>query len=427
MSNHPSGIRADRLLATIVRPLARNRFSGRPGTASMSTRAVHALLRRLFRERLTVHDRIPDRPETESTYGVSNPSLEATLVVHDARAYSAVLTEGSVGLGRGFIEGWWTSDDPLTVVRVLIRNIAKFDVARNRLQRATGWFADPVRKMLPRVSRSRNREDIAAHYDIGNSFFELFLDETMTYSSAIFASADSTLAEGSLHKYDVLLDKLGVTSEHQLLEIGTGWGGMAIRAADTIGCDVMTTTISSEQLREAKQRVDDAGMSDQVTLLDADWRDLSGQFDRIVAIEMIEAVDWRDYDAYFATIERCLVPGGAVAIQAICLPDDRWERARNTKDFIRRFVFPNGFLPSVAAIEQSLDRATKLHVIDVEDFTPDYAETLRRWRERFDGRIDDVAALGLDERFQRLWRFYLVYCEAGFREGHVKVAHILIA
>lgn len=427
MSTHPADIRADQLLAATVRPLTPIRILGRPGTTSVSTRAVHALLRRLYRERLTVHDRIPGRPVATSTYGVSDPTLNAALVVHDARAYSAVLAEGSVGLGRGFIEGWWTSDDPLAVVRVLIRNLAKLDVARNRLQRATGWIADPVRKMLPRAGRSRNREDIAAHYDIGNSFFELFLDETMTYSSAIFPSADSSLTEGSLHKYDVLLDKLGVTSEHELLEIGTGWGGMAIRAACTTGCTVMTTTISSEQLREAEQRVDAAGMSDQVTLLDADWRDLSGQFDRIVSIEMIEAVDWRDYDAYFATIERCLVPGGAAAIQAICLPDERWERARNTKDFIRRFVFPNGFLPSVAAIEQSLERATKLRVTDVEDFTPDYAETLRRWRERFDARIDDVAALGLDERFQRLWRFYLAYCEAAFRERHIKVAHIVIA
>ncbi|MFT5433510.1 MAG: cyclopropane-fatty-acyl-phospholipid synthase, partial [Myxococcota bacterium] len=331
------------------------------------------------------------------------------------------------GLGRGFIEGWWTSDEPDAVVRVLIRNLSKLDGARNRLHRRTSWATDRIRQMLPHAGRARNREDISAHYDIGNPFFELFLDETMTYSSGIFPSADATLAEASLHKYDVLLDKLGVTAEHRLLEIGTGWGGMAIRAASTTGCHVTTTTISAEQLSEAERRIDDAGVTDQVTLLSADWRDLSGQFDRVVSIEMIEAVDWRDYDAYFSTIERCLVPGGSAAIQAICIPDERWERAKNTKDFIRRLVFPNGFLPSVAAIERSLARATKMGIVNVQDLTPHYAETLRHWRNRFDSRIDDVAALGLDERFQRLWRFYLAYCEAAFRERHITVVHIVIS
>jgi cyclopropane-fatty-acyl-phospholipid synthase len=370
------------------------------------------LLRRLYRDRLTLHDRIPGRTAVTSRYGVADASIEATLVVHDARAYSAVFSEGSVGLGRGFIEGWWTSDDPVAVVRVLIRNLSKLDEARNRLHHATSWATDRIRKMLPHGGRDRNREDIAAHYDIGNTFFELFLDETMTYSSAVFPSTESTLAEASLHKYDLLLDKFGVTAEHRLLEIGTGWGGMAIRAAGTTGCHVTTTTISAEQLREAERRVDDAGLSGHVTLRGADWRDLSGKFDRVVSIEMIEAVDWRDYDDYFSTIDRCLTPGGSAAIQAICVPDERWERAKNTKDFIRRLVFPNGFLPSVGAIEQSVGRATKMRVVGIEEFTPHYAETLRRWRERFDSRIDDVAALGLDERFQRLWRFYLAYCEA---------------
>jgi cyclopropane-fatty-acyl-phospholipid synthase len=420
-------VRPDRLLAaSATRPMP-IRALGRTGRASVSARAIHALLARLYCERLTVHDRIPGRPDARTTYGASSPSIEATLVVHDVRAYSAVLSSGSVGLGRGFIEGWWTSHEPDAVVRVLIRNLSKFDDARNRLHRGTSWATDRFRKMLPHDGRTRNREDISAHYDIGNSFFELFLDETMTYSSGVFPSADATLAEASLHKYDMLLDELGVTAEHRLLEIGTGWGGMAIRAATRTGCDVTTTTISSEQLREAERRVDDAGVTDQVTLLNADWRDLSGQFDRIVSIEMIEAVDWRDYDAYFSTIERCLVPGGSAAIQAICIPDERWERAKNTKDFIRRLVFPNGFLPSVSAIERSLARATKMRVAHVQDLTPHYAETLRHWRNRFDSRIEDVAALGLDERFQRLWRFYLAYCEAAFRERHVKVVHIVIS
>jgi cyclopropane-fatty-acyl-phospholipid synthase len=212
-----------------------------------------------------------------------------------------------------------------------------------------------------------------------------------------------------------------------VLEIGTGWGGFALRAVDTTGCRVTTTTVSSEQLREARLRVGRAGRDDDVTLLDSDWRDLVGRFDRVVSIEMIEAVDWRDYDQYFATIERCLAPDGLVGIQAICVPDRRYERTKNTEDFIRRFVFPGGFLPSLGAINRSLARATRLQIIDVEDFSAHYAETLRQWRQRFDDRTEEVRALGLDDRFCRLWRFYLAYCEAGFLERHCTVNQIVIA
>ncbi len=388
--------------------------------------AVHALLGRMGSDRLTVVERLEGSAPVTHGFGPGG-AVDALVTVHDRRAYSAVLTEGSIGFGRGFVEGWWSSDDPVAVVQAVIRNMATIDRIRNRWHRATGWATDRVRSVLPRHTRQRNRDDIGAHYDIGNAFFELFLDETMTYSAGVFASDDATLADASRQKYDLLLRKLGVTSEHHLLEIGTGWGGMAIRAASTTGCRVTTTTISSEQLVEARRRVEDAGLRDRVTLLDSDWRDLRGRHDRVVSIEMIEAVDWRDYDAYFGRIEDCLAPDGLAAIQAICLPDQRWDRAKNTEDFIRRFVFPNGFLPSVGAIGDSVRRATNMHVIDLEDLTEHYAETLRRWRERFDGRSDEVAELGLDDRFQRLWRFYLAYCEAGFRERHCTVVQMVFA
>ena len=252
----------------------------------------------------------------------------------------------------------------------------------------------------------------------------------MTYSSGVFPTPDTSLADASRHKYDLLLGKVGVSSHHRLLEIGTGWGGLAIRAAETIGCSVTTTTISSEQLREAQRRVETAGFSRQVELLDSDWRDLPAvanpRFDRLISIEMIEAVDWRDYDDFFATIERCLTSAGVAGLQAICLPDDRWERGKHTKDFISRFVFPNGCLPSVAAIKKSVASATSMHIADVEDLTPHYAETLARWRANFDSRLDEVSALGLDARFQRLWRFYLAYCEAAFRERHCLVVQLVL-
>jgi cyclopropane-fatty-acyl-phospholipid synthase len=384
-----------------------------------------ALLRRVTYDQITVRGVFTGTGLT-TTYGRQG-ELAASVVVHDTRAYSAVIREGSIGLGRGYIEGWWSSDDPVAVVRVLIRNMGPIDAMRNRLRAVTGPFADRFRRAVRRPTRAENKDDIGAHYDIGNDFFEIFLDETMTYSSAVFERPDMSLADASRHKYDVLLGKLGVTDDHHLLEIGTGWGGLAIRAAGTTGCRVTTTTISDEQLAEARRRVDRAGLDDRVTLLAEDWRDLEGVHDRLISIEMIEAVDWREYDEYFSTIERCLRPDGLAAIQAICLPDQRWDRAKNTEDFIKRFVFPNGCLPSVGAISRSIADATTMRVVEVEDFGADYARTLQLWRERFDARLADVRACGLDERFCRLWRFYLAYCEAGFRERHCTVVQIVIA
>jgi cyclopropane-fatty-acyl-phospholipid synthase len=229
---------------------------------------------------------------------------------------------------------------------VLIRNMSPIDAVHNRLQRLSGPLTDRIRRRRWGDTRQRNRDDIAAHYDLGNDFFALFLDETMTYSCAVFPSASTSLADASRHKYDLLIDKLGLTDEHHLLEIGTGWGGLAVRAIERTGCRVTTTTISAEQLREARSRIAAAALDGRVTLLDEDWRDVSGVHDRVISIEMIEAVDWRDYDDYFATIERCLAPEGLVAIQAICAPDARWGRAKNRRDFIKHFVFPNGCLAS---------------------------------------------------------------------------------
>lgn len=417
-------VRSERLLAHADRRVATGGPLDRAAVA-----AGRAVLGRTRRERLLVLDRLPGRPHTSTTYGAASGApveIEATVVVRDERAYAALVREGSIGFGRGYLEGWWTTDDPVAVVRFAIRNLGPLDRVRNRLHRATGWAIDPIRHLLPRDSRERNREDIGAHYDIGNEFFELFLDETMTYSSAVFPTSDTPLADASRHKIDLLLDRLDLAAGHHVLEIGTGWGALAIRAAGERGARVTTTTISSEQLAEARRRVEAAGLGERVTLLDADWRDLTGTYDRLVSVEMIEAVDWRDYDAFFRQIDQRLAPDGRAALQAICLPDDRWGRAKDTEDFIRRFVFPNGFLPSVGAIERSVRRVSSMRITDVTDLTPHYAETLRRWRETFDARIDDVARLGLDERFQRLWRFYFAYCEGGFREHHVRVVQLTL-
>lgn len=379
--------------------------------------------RRSLSSRVDGDDRITEFGPAE----LGADAIVSTIEVLDDRAFQAIVSEGSIGLGRGYFERWWDAEDPVAVVRSIIRNLEPLDEARKRMADATGWFTDRVRTVLPRAGRNRNREDIASHYDLGNDFFRLFLDETLTYSSAVFPSAEAALAEASQHKYDRLLAKIGVTADHSVLEIGTGWGGFALRAVDTTGCRVTTTTISSEQLDEARRRVGLARRDADITLLDLDWRDLEGRFDRIVTIEMIEAVDWRDYDRFFATIEGCLAPDGLVAVQAICVPDRRYERTKNTEDFIRRFIFPGGFLPSIGAINRSVAETTRMQIIDVEDLSPHYAETLHRWRSTFDARVDEIRALGLDDRFIRLWRFYLAYCEAGFLERHCTVNQFVIA
>ncbi len=431
----------DEMTDTRVRPerLLRRAASEYAAGQSAMIRASRATVLRLM-ESMT-HDRLEiiegewrrefGASPSESPAGQASEQLpeqlKATVTVNDPRAWQAIAREGSIGLGRGYIEQWWHSDNPVDVVRIIIRNLAPLDELRNQINRVTKPIGDRVRRLTPRAGRDDNREDISAHYDLGNSFFSLFLDPTMTYSSGIFPQVEATMEEASVNKYDILIDSLGLSADHHLLEIGTGWGGMAIRAAERTGCRVTTTTISQAQLAVARRRVEEAGLADRVTLLDSDWRDLNGQYDRIVSIEMIEAVDWRDYDAFFATIERCLTPDGLASLQAICVPDRRYDRTKNTEDYIRRFIFPGGFLPSIGSVSQAVANATRLQIVGLSDFGAHYAETLRRWRHRFDERSDEIETLGLDQRFRRVWRFYLAYCEAGFLERHCTVNHFHLA
>ena len=361
--------------------------------------------------------------------------LEATITVHDDRAWWHLATEGSIGLGRGYIEKWWDSPNPELVVQIAARNMDVFDEIRNKLATVTTPVSDRVRRILPKPNRDRNREDIGAHYDLGNDFFELFLDDTMTYSAAFFESADMSLADASIAKYDRLLRKLAITPGMTVTEIGTGWGAMALRAAQAFGADVLSTTISSEQFDEAAVRRDKAvanGSIDdgQVQLFKEDWRDIAKvggrRSERLVSVEMIEAVDWRDYPAFFQALEDNITPDGMIGMQAICVPDRRYERTKNTDDFIARFVFPGGFLPSVGTISKVISKHTRLQLLDVDDFGWHYAETLRHWRHNMDSQLDQVRAMGLDERFIRLWRFYLAYCEAAFTERHVTVNQLVL-
>jgi cyclopropane-fatty-acyl-phospholipid synthase len=393
-----------------------------PLLTTMAGRLALAAASRIRRGCLTVQ--LPDG--SRRVFGDRASRLQGEMHIHDLEALRHLLLGGEMGGGEAYMEGLWSSPDLVALISLAVAN-------RQDLALSKGWWRVPARvgrtiaHRRNRNTKAGARRNITAHYDLGNDFYRLWLDETMTYSSAVFASPQQSLAEAQRNKYRLMAERAGLQPGQHVLEIGTGWGGFAIRTAETTGADVTTTTISDEQLAEARRRVDRAGLHDQVTLLDLDWRDVSGLFDRIVSIEMIEAVDWRDYDDFFATIERSLRADGLVGIQAICLPDERWERAKNTVDFIRRFVFPNGYLPSVEAIRRSVGRATELRIVDVDDIGLHYAETLRRWRERFELRIDDVRALGLDDRFCRLWRFYLAYCEAGFLERHCTAVQIVLA
>jgi cyclopropane-fatty-acyl-phospholipid synthase len=352
--------------------------------------------------------------------------LSATIHVHHPGLYRKVLTSGSVGLGESYADGWWDTDDLPTLLRVLDRNVRRIDPLRRIARRLTGPVTDPLRR-LRRQDRRRDKNDIRAHYDLSNDFFERLLDDSMMYSSAIFPTADSTLFEGSIHKLDRLCQRIDLRPGDHVLEIGTGWGGFAVHAARNYGCRVTTTTISDRQFDHACERVRAAGLEDRITVLDRDYRDLEGTFDAIVSIEMIEAVDWREYDTFFATCATRLEPHGRMALQAITIPGQRFEQAKTRKDFIRQVIFPGGVLPSVEALLASSGRVSDLSLVELEEFGRHYAETLRRWRHNLDACRSELPALGLDERFGRLWDFYLAYCEAGFDERDITVVQLVLA
>ncbi len=346
-------------------------------------------------------------------------SGDAPAIVHlrvrSASFYRRVLLGGELGAAESYLRGEWETSDLPGLFRMLSRNTA----ALSQLGRIADWLCLPARtarRLWTRNTERGSRGNIHAHYDLGNDFFRLFLDDTMTYSSGIFATPQTSLREASVEKYDRICRRLRLTPGQRLVEIGTGWGGFAMHAARNYGCHVTTTTISSEQLAYAREQVEKAGLADRVTLLCEDYRRLHGQFDRLISIEMIEAVGAEYLPTYFRSCESLLRPGGEMVIQAITIPDQRFERYRRSQDFIQKYVFPGGCLPSLGAISAAVERTEDLQLVHLEDFGHNYATTLAHWRARFWERIDDVRQLGLDERFVRLWDYYLAYCEAGFRE-----------
>ena len=349
----------------------------------------------------------------------------ATVVVHDARAWSTVLRHGSLGLAESYIAGWWDTDDLTSVVRIAYRRTTGPRRFLDASARRAGPLLSALKKLRP-PSKHTDRDNIAAHYDLSNEFFALMLDPTMAYSCAYFDTDAVTLEEAQVAKFDMIATKLDLRPEDHLVEIGTGWGGFAIHAARHYGCHVTTTTISEAQRSLAEKRVAEHGLADRVSVLGADYRDLRGRYDALVSVEMIEAVDWRRHDQFFATCARLLTDRGRMGLQAITIADGSFERAKLHDEFIRTMVFPGGFLPSVTAIGASVARTSDLRIVDLEDIGPHYAETLRRWRANLERQRPAVERLGFDDRFWRFWTLYLCYCEAAFSERHVSDVQVIL-
>jgi cyclopropane-fatty-acyl-phospholipid synthase len=348
------------------------------------------------------------------------------VVVHDPAVYERVLRGGSTALGESYADGAWDTDDLTGLLRVLLRSVRPGHVWRDGLHRGVSPIVDPVLR-LRRPDLDRDARQVRAHYDLSNDFFARLLDETMAYSCAVFDRPGQSLADASRAKFDRIADLLDLHETDHLLEIGSGWGGFAVHVARTYGCRVTTTTVSERQFAFARALVDESGVGDRVTVLDADYRTLQGRFDKAVAIEMIEAVDWRDHDEFFRRVRSLLADDGAFAVQAIVASDAAFDRLKHRRDFINTVIFPGGCLPSVRALSTAAARTGDLALCRRRDLGPHYGETLRRWRANLNAATPELPALGLDERFGRLWRFYLAYCEAGFDERYISVQQLLFA
>jgi cyclopropane-fatty-acyl-phospholipid synthase len=366
--------------------------------------------------------------DTDGSHSFGSPEknnpLTVAINVTDQRFYSDIAFGGTVAAGEAYIQGYWSCSNLTDLIRIMIGNRhileqmeGNLSLFKNAFLRLAHW--------LNRNSQAGSRRNIEAHYDLGNEMFELFLDPTMMYSCAYYPDENTSLEQASLAKLQRICDKLQLNESDHVIEIGTGWGGFALYAAQNYGCKVTTTTISQQQHDWAKQRIIEAGLEDKITLLMEDYRDLQGTYDKLVSIEMIEAVGHQYLDTYFAKCSSLLKPEGIMLIQSITIADQQYDRAIKSVDFIQRFIFPGGFIPSVSAITSSVKSSTDMRLFQMEDIGPHYATTLRDWRQRFFDNIEPIKALGYSKQFTAMWDFYLCYCEAGFLERVLGNAHLV--
>lgn len=376
---------------------------------------LFSVMKRLKRGRILIQDGDMRLAFGQPTDGAS---LTARVTVLHPGFYNRILFGGSVGAGEAYMRGLWRTDNLTVLIRIILINQAVFEGLDRRW---TKLFAPAyqVFHSLRRDTKRGSRANISAHYDLGNDFYRFFLDETLTYSCGLFEGGSSTMKAASLAKYDRICRKLALKATDHVLEIGTGWGGFSLFAAERYGCHVTTATISAEQYRLTRERIRAAGLSDRIQLLLKDYRDLEGRFDKLTSIEMIEAVGHHYLETFFRTCSERLKEDGMMLLQAITITDRVFERHKNSVDFIKRYIFPGSCIPSIAAISRAVARATDLKIDHLEDITPHYVRTLRAWRSRFFENVEGVRALGFSDTFIRMWEFYLCYCEAGFQERYL--------
>ncbi len=392
-----------------------------PVLGSLARRAVTAQLQRLRHGHLRLLYK-----GRQWCFGDATSPLQAEVEVLDEAAWALVAGNGSIGSGEAYIHGYWRSPDLAAVTRLFVANLDVLDALEGGLAR----FGRPALRLLHRLNRndrSGSRRNILAHYDLGNALFERLLDPTMMYSAAQFESPGQSLEQAQLHKLQRICEKLELKPDEHLLEIGTGWGSLAIHAASRFGCRVTTTTLSDAQYAHTRQRVQELGLESRIQVLREDYRDLRGRFDKLVSIEMIEAVGHRYLPDYFRQCAALLKDDGLLLLQAITIRDQRYEQARRSVDFIQRYIFPGGALPSLSVLLDTASRQTALNLVHMEDFGQDYARTLRHWRNNLQRARAALGELGYDETFQRLWEFYLCYCQGGFEERAIGVAQLLWA
>lgn len=395
--------------------------AGRPSLRDrLARRAVFARLSSLRHGKLVLHDY-----DGTHQFGDGQSSLVADITIVSSRVYRRLLLDGTIGAGEGYMAGEWQTSELVDVVRVFVSNIdciQRMDSRRPLLR----WLSDKWQHFRRRNSLQGSRKNIAAHYDLSNDFYQLFLDPSMMYSAAVFPDQCSDLDTAAEYKLQRICELLRLQPSDHLLEIGTGWGGMAIYAAQHYGCRVTTTTISAEQYRYAVDKVKSLGLQNQIDVLFEDYRNLEGHYDKLVSIEMIEAVGHQYYRDYFSTINRLLKPDGLMAIQAITIPDQRYHRATRSVDFIQKYIFPGGCLPSIATMAQHIGRHSDMRIVRVDDIASHYAKTLASWRRRFLDNQYAVQKLGFTEQFQRMWEFYLAYCEGGFTERAIGTVQMVL-
>ena len=389
----------------------------------MARRTLFSLLHKISHGKLTL---IENGQRHSFGTGLGPDDLQGVITVHHPRLYTRIFFGGTIGAAEAYMEGMWSADDLSSVMRILAVNQQAFKNMEKGLARLTAplyKFYHYVRKN----TKSGSRRNILAHYDLGNDFYQLFLDETMTYSCGIFETAESSLRQASEAKYDRICRKLELSATDRVLEIGSGWGGFAIHAAGQYGAHVTTTTISDQQHRFAARRIRAAGLEDRITLLKKDYRDLKGKFDKLVSIEMIEAVGHHFYKTFFGTCNRLLKDDGLMALQTITIGDRIFDRHKKSVDFIKRYIFPGSCIPSITAISKAIAGATDLQIVNLKDISPHYAHTLREWRRRFFNNIVKVRELGFSDTFIRMWEYYLCYCEGGFAERYIGNVQLILA